>query len=107
MNNVKFALNNTIPITLFNKGKAGKIFDEVKNKGPKIVFKNNEPECVLISPEEYVKIMDTLEDLELLAESYKRLETFDQSKLVSQEEVDKEFGFDQLDLDDVDGIEFE
>ena len=38
-----------IPINRFNRGEAGKIFKEVKSGGVKYVFKNNLPECVLLS----------------------------------------------------------
>lgn len=46
-------LNAIVPISRFNKGEAGKIFDEVKSGGFKIVVKNNVPTCVLITPEKY------------------------------------------------------
>lgn len=42
-----------IPITRFNKGEAGKIIDEVQKDGPRIIVKNNVPECVMISIEDY------------------------------------------------------
>ena len=46
-------LNSIISITRFNKGEAGKIIEEVKENGPRIIVKNNVPECVLISLEDY------------------------------------------------------
>ena len=54
MASVVSAITNTIPITQFNRGLAGKIFDDVKRNGAKVVMKNNTAECVLLSPEEYV-----------------------------------------------------
>lgn len=51
-------LGNTIPISLFNKGQAGKIFAEVKQRGKKVVTKNNAPECILLSPEEYMQLLE-------------------------------------------------
>ena len=54
MADVTSAIRNTVPITLFNRGLAGKIFEEVKQQGSKVVMKNNTPECVLLSPEEYL-----------------------------------------------------
>ena len=44
------AIRDTIPISLFNRGFAGKIFEEVKQNGTKVVMKNNAAECVLMSP---------------------------------------------------------
>ena len=53
MNSVMSAIENTISISLFNRGLAGKIFSDVRRTGAKVVMKNNAPECVLLSPEEY------------------------------------------------------
>lgn len=62
-----------IPVSRFNKGEATKIFSEVKNFGTKYVFKNNLPECVLLSPEAYEKLVDNLIDMELYIEAMERL----------------------------------
>lgn len=50
MVNIASAIRNTVPISLFNRGLAGKIFNEVKQSGAKVVMKNNAAECVLLSP---------------------------------------------------------
>ncbi|MCD7784410.1 MAG: type II toxin-antitoxin system Phd/YefM family antitoxin [Oscillospiraceae bacterium] len=102
MVNLRSAIENTVPITLFNRGQAGKIFEEVRRDGPKVVIKNNAPECVLISPEDYVKLIDELEDAKLLAIATERMAHFDPDKLISQEEIDREFGFTEDDLADID-----
>lgn len=52
-NNVLAFVSAIISITRFNKGEAGKIIDEVKKGGPHIIVKNNVPECVIISLEDY------------------------------------------------------
>ncbi len=51
-------LNAIIPITRFNKGEAGKIIDEVRSEGPRIIVKNNIPECVLISLDDYTSLTE-------------------------------------------------
>lgn len=56
--NVLNLTNAIVPITRFNKGEAGKIIDEVKNEGPRIIVKNNIPECVMLSLEEYNRLCD-------------------------------------------------
>lgn len=56
MASVLSAIRNTVPINFFNRGLAGKVFEEVKKSGAKVVLKNNTPECVLLSPEEYVQL---------------------------------------------------
>ena len=42
-----------VPITRFNKGEAGKIIEEVKRDGIRVIVKNNVPECIMITVEEY------------------------------------------------------
>ncbi|MCD8100538.1 MAG: type II toxin-antitoxin system Phd/YefM family antitoxin [Oscillospiraceae bacterium] len=101
MVNVMSAIENTISISLFNRGQAGKIFEEVKRCGAKVVMKNNTAECVLLSPEEYVRLMDEVNDARLLAVAAERMAHYDPAALVSQEDVDREFGFTDDDLADV------
>ena len=77
MPSVVSAILNTIPISQFNRGLAGKIFDEVKTTGAKVVIKNNVAECVLLSPDEYVRLMDEVNDARLLAVATERMSSFD------------------------------
>lgn len=46
-------IHSFVPISRLNKGEAGKIIDEVKTDGIRVIVKNNIPECVMISVEEY------------------------------------------------------
>lgn len=101
MANIIGAIQNTIPISLFNRGQAGKIFDEVRRCGAKVVMKNNAAECVLLSPEEYVSLMDEVNDARLLAVASERMANFNPDTLVSQDEVDHEFGFTAEDLNGI------
>ena len=43
-------LNKTVPITAFNRGKAGQIFSEVKRSGMAVVIQNKAPERAVVSP---------------------------------------------------------
>ena len=92
MESVISAIRNTISISLFNKGMAGKIFEEVKKTGPKVVMKNNNAECVLLSPDEYVSLVNAVNDAELLSLALQRLQNYDPSKVVPVEEIDAKFG---------------
>ena len=105
--NIRSAIENTISISQFNRGLAGKIFDEVKRYGAKVVMKNNSPECVLLSPEEYIRLLDEVNDARLLASAAQRMSTFNPSTVISQEQVDQEFGFNPSDYEETDDIEFE
>ena len=50
-------LNSFVPISRFNKGEAGKIIEEVKRDGIKVIVKNNAPECVMLTVEAYDKLV--------------------------------------------------
>lgn len=107
MTNITSAIRDTISISLFNRGLAGKIFEDVKQSGAKVVMKNNTAECVLLSPDEYVKLMDELNDARLLAMANERMQTFDPSAAVPAEDIYKELGITQEDLDAIGEVEFE
>ena len=105
--NIIAAIENTIPISQFNRGLAGKIFADVRQSGAKVVMKNNAPECVLLSPQEYVRIMDALNDAKLLAIAAERMEHYDSDTAVSADEVQKNLGISDDDLSDFEEVEFE
>ena len=107
MNPVRSMLENTVPISMFNKGMAGKIFESVKQSGTKVVMKNNVAECVLLSPEEYIAIIDELEDMYLMGEARSRMDNFNVDKLISREEFDRRFGITEEDIKDFEGVDFE
>ena len=107
MSSVVSAIRNTVPITQFNRGLAGQIFEDVKSTGAKVVMKNNIAECVLLSPDEYVQIMEELEDARLLALAADRLEHLDPTTLVPSEKVWEHFGITKEDLDSIPEVEFE
>ena len=107
MQNMVYALENMIPISLFNRGQAGKIFSEVKKGISKVVIKNNEPEAVLLSPQEYKRLMDIAEDYELIQLTLERLEQEDFSKTISGKEMMSELGITQEEIDAMEDVEFE
>ena len=104
--NAQKLMNSFVPITRFNKGEAGKIFNEVHKDGIKIVMKNNMPECVLLSPEAYSKMLEDMEDEVLLAIAEERLSKSN-GKGVPMEQVMKEAGITQADLDAIPDEEIE
>ena len=107
MASVMSAITNTVPITQFNRGLAGKIFEDVKQCGAKVVMKNNAAECVLISPDEYVRLMDELNDARLLAVASERMAHFDPTSLISEEEMNRRLGVTEDDLAGFDEVEIE
>lgn len=107
MGSVLSAIMNTVPISLFNRGQAGKIFEEVKKCGAKVVMKNNAAECVLLSPEEYVRLMDEVNDARLLAVATERFSKYDPNNVITEEEICKEFGITEDDLAGYEDVEIE
>lgn len=107
MANITSAIRDTISISLFNRGLAGKIFEDVKQSGAKVVMKNNSAECVLMSPDEYVKLMDEVNDARLLSIANERMQNFNSSNLISSEDLYKELGITEKDLDAIGEVEFE
>ena len=101
------AIQNTVSISLFNRGLAGKVFQEVRKSGAKIVIKNNEPECVLLSPEEYVRLMDEVNDARLLEIAVARMQNYDPETAIPAEEVYKNLGITEEDLAGSDEVEIE
>lgn len=107
MASVLSAITNTVPISQFNRGLAGKIFDEVKQCGAKVVMKNNTAECVLLSPDEYVRLIDEVNDARLLAIASERMSHFDPSATISETEMNRRLGITEKDLIDFDEVEIE
>lgn len=107
MANITSAIRDTISISLFNRGLAGKIFEDVKQSGAKVVMKNNSAECVLLSPEEYVRLMDEVNDARLLSLANERMQNFNSENLISSKDLYEELGITEDDLDSIGEVEFE
>ncbi len=94
----KKMVNAIVSISRFNKGEAGKIFDEVEKDGAKIVVKNNKPACVLVSPSQYEEMMEVIEDYYLLLEAEKRMKDSQDIEYMTQEEMLEELNIDPEEL---------
>lgn len=105
--NISGAIRHTIPISQFNRGLAGKIFEDVRQSGAKVVMKNNAAECVLLSPEEYLRLMDELNDARLALLAAERMKAFDPASLIPAEKLYEELGVSQDDLDSCGEVEIE
>ena len=97
---IREIMDAIVPISRFNRGEASKIFEEVDARGVKVVLKTNTPVCVLMQPARYEEMVDALEDYALFFEAQQRLKQAG-SKTISQEEVLKDLGLTQADLDQV------
>jgi len=95
-------VNSLVPISRFNKGEANKIFEEVRETGFKIVLKNNSPACVLLTPETYAQMLETIENYRLLVEAEKRMENAKAEDFIPAEKAMQELGISDADLNDTD-----
>lgn len=107
MDIIRGAIEHTVSISQFNKGLAGRVFEEVKRCGAKVVMKNHTAECVLMSPAVYIRLMDEVNNARLLAEAAARMTHFDPAALRSQQQVDEALGFTPEDYADTSEVEFE
>lgn len=105
MDDIRSAIEKTVSISKFNKGLAGQIFEEVRRTGAKVVIKNNVPECVLLSPEEYINLIDQLEDAQDLIMALDRMSNFDPKNTISQEELYRKLGVTAEDIENMEDVE--
>ena len=57
----KNLLNNLLSVTMFNQGQASKIFNRLQDEKQIVVLKNNVPTAVLLSPDEYDRLLSRAE----------------------------------------------
>lgn len=91
-------VNNIVPISRFNKGEANKIFEEVNRDGVKVVMKNNDPSCVLVSMDKYLEMEEMLENFLLIADSEAREQNYAGKKTISHQEIMTRYGLCEADL---------
>ena len=53
----KNLLDNLVSVTKFNQGQASKIFNRLQAEKQIIVLKNNIPTAILLSPDEYDRLL--------------------------------------------------
>jgi len=95
-------VKNIVSISSFNKGKAGKIFDDMKKSGMKIVVKNNKPECVLLTPEKYEELIEKVENYDLLMEAAERYGKATEDDYIEEKDLLKKLKIKKEDIDDSD-----
>ena len=61
----------------------------------------------MVPPDEYVEIMESLNDYLLLSMTVDRISSYDLDALISEEEMDRRLGITQEELDETEEAEFE
>ena len=96
-----------VPISLFNKGQATKIFNRLRETKELFVLKNNQPSAVILSPEEYTRLTEIEENYMLLLEATNRLEENGTKPAISMEAVMADLGISEKDLEAEEEVEIE
>ena len=101
MTSASLRMNEMISVTEIVRG-FPRILDKIRDHEINRVFvlRNNKPEAVLISPEEYEEIIELLEELEIAKTVKERLSDKD-VKYITQEEALKKSG---LTLEDINKV---
>lgn len=100
-------LKSLIPITQFNRGQASRIFDRLRTEPQLIVLKNNQPSAVILSPEEYERLLEIEEDYLLMMEANERLASNQDKPTKSFDEVMQDLGITEEELHLVGDVEIE
>lgn len=91
-----------ISVSDLSRGMASKVIQNVvKDKGHYIVVKNNKPEAVIISVEEYMELIEAKEDLELLQMADSRIKNYIPEETASFEEVLSKYNIKEEILDEL------
>jgi PHD/YefM family antitoxin component YafN of YafNO toxin-antitoxin module len=98
-------LDRLVPITSFNKGLASKVFDRARNLGPLFVLKNNVPEAVILSPEDFARMSEAEENYALLLEAMERIEANSGKPGTPLADVMADFGITDDDVESVGDVE--
>jgi prevent-host-death family protein len=103
------ALDHIISVSDLGRGKASKVIQSVESsKEQFIVVKNNKPQAIIMSVDEYNELLEYKEELELLLLATKRLKENEESEYSTFEEVMKEFDITEEELDALeDSVEIE
>lgn len=100
-------MDRLVPISLFNKGQATKIFNRLRETKELFVLKNNQPSAVILSPEEYTRLTDIEENYMLLLQATSRLEANGNKSGIPMESVMEELGISEDELEGLEDIEIE
>lgn len=96
-------INNIVSISTLNHGGASKTINSIRNNQPAIIIRNNKPAAVIITPEDYTRLLEIAEDHELYMLAKARME-HDDGKRYTMNEA---FGEDYRPVDDGYEPEFE
>jgi prevent-host-death family protein len=103
------ALDHIISVSELGRGQASKVIQVVKSRKEQfIVVKNNKPEAIIMSIEEYNELMESKEELELLLLATERVKNANISGYKDFDQLLEEEGITHEQLDTIiDDVEIE
>lgn len=106
---LRSALDHMISVSDLGRGQASKVVNDVeKNKEQYIVVKNNKPQAIIISIDEYMDLMEAREELDLFMLAQERIGKGSEKESIEFNEVLSDLGISMDELDDIkDNVELE
>jgi len=103
------ALDHIISVSELGRGQASKVIQNVEsNKEQYIVVKNNKPQAIIMSIEEYSDLQNLREEYELMKLATQRVAESNDAEYSSFDEVMKEFDIDEEEIDKIeDSVDIE
>ena len=93
-------IGKLISVSDLSRGMASKIIQKVaKDKDQYIVVKNNKPEAVILSVEEYMELIEAKEDLQLLQLADSRMKNYVSEETASHDDVLNRYNIKEEKLD--------
>ena len=106
MENLKPVIQSTISITDFIRNVTDSL-NSLKN-GAKVIMKNNKPEAVIMTPQEYVDLIDRLEDAEDLSLAIERTKKHNKNThYFTEKEIMEKYHISEGDLKGFEEVEIE
>lgn len=95
-------IGKLISVSDLSRGMASKIIQKVgKDKEQYIVVKNNKPEAIILSVEEYLELREAKEDLELLQMADSRMKNYVPEETASHQDVLSRYSIKEEKLDEL------
>lgn len=107
MSQIAQTMRSLVSISQFSKGQAAQVFDRLRSEKQLIVLKNNAPAAVLLSPEEYERLAEMEENYRLLTLAQERLSNGNLRNAIPQEQVMRELGITQEEIDAAEDVDIE
>lgn len=100
-------LKSLVPISQFNSASAIKIFDRLQSERELIVLDDNQPSAIILSPEEYTRLVEIEEDYYLLLEAGRRLDDNGNAPTVSMDAIMAKLGISEEEIAEAEDVEIE